>query len=251
MRAARPAPEPPWTRRDPGRRLGVLAHRGGTGPYPENSLDAFAEGLRQGADGVELDVRRTADGVLVVHHDAALADGRAIGELPADQLPWHIPTLAQALAACAGAGVDVEIKNSPLEPGHDPDEAVAAATAELAAGCVGATGGPAWVVISSFWPTTVAAVRAARPELAAGLLVHPALDVRNALEQAEDLGATTLLPFRSQVDRALVDEAHQRGLAVVAWTVNEEADLRDMLVAGADAVVTDQVARAVSVLGRP
>ena len=59
-----------WPRRGPADRVAVLAHRGGTGPWHENSLEAFTAALRFGADGVELDVRLSADGELVVHHDA-------------------------------------------------------------------------------------------------------------------------------------------------------------------------------------
>ena len=71
---------------------------------------------------MELDVRRTADGVLVVHHDAHLADGRAIVELAAADLPDAVPTLAAALDACAGMGVNIEIKNNHPDPDLDPDE---------------------------------------------------------------------------------------------------------------------------------
>ena len=74
-------------------------------------------GLRRaadlGADSVELDARRTADGQLIVHHDAQLPDGRAIVDLAAADLPTSVPSLAEALDACAGMGVNIEIKNWP------------------------------------------------------------------------------------------------------------------------------------------
>lgn len=239
-----------WPLRRPDTPLCVLAHRGGNTFFPENSLAAFEAALTLGADGVELDVRRSADGVAVVHHDATLAGGTPLHTLPAAELPPGIPTLAEALAACAGAAVDVEIKGVPGDPGYDPEEVLAAEVAELVAATTGAPGGPAVTLVSSFWPATLGAVLAARPGLATGLLVHPALDPLAALDQATDLGCTTLLPFRSQVDEALVGAAHDRGLAVVGWTVNEPADLAAAARAGVDAVVTDEVAAALEVLGR-
>ncbi|HLX89563.1 MAG TPA: glycerophosphodiester phosphodiesterase [Acidimicrobiales bacterium] len=240
----------PWPRRGPGDPPGVLAHRGGRGPHPENSLAAFADGLRAGADGVELDVRLTADAVAVVHHDPDLPDGRAVAGLDAADLPAEVPTLVAALVACAGKVVDVEIKMSPAEATPDPDHGVARATAELVSASLARPDAPAATLVSSFWPDALATVRAAVPGLATGLLVHPALDAVAALEQAQALGCTTLLPFHGQLTETLVAEAHGRGLTVVTWTVNEPDDLRRAAAVGADAVVTDDVAQALEVLRR-
>lgn len=239
-----------WPGRSPGAPIGVLAHRGGAGVHPENSLAAFADALRLGADGVELDVRRSADGAAVVHHDAVLADGRPLAEVVAADLPGHVATLEAALATCAGAMVDVEIKNSPADPGYEPDQEVSVQSANLVAAALGRPGAPAGVLVSSFFAPALSAVRDVRPELATGLLVHPAFDAGAGLDQAAELGCTAVLPFVGQVTADLVSEAHRRALAVVVWTVNEEADLRAVQSAGADAVVTDRVARALVVLGR-
>ena len=107
----------------------VFAHRGCTDGFTENTLDAFAEARRLGADGVELDVRLTADGALAVHHDAEIPGLGAIAELGVADLPAHVPLLADVLAVCEGMVVNVEIKNAPQDPGWDPGEAVAALTA--------------------------------------------------------------------------------------------------------------------------
>jgi glycerophosphoryl diester phosphodiesterase len=77
----------------------IIAHRGASRAERENTLAAFARAGGLGADGVELDVRRTADDRLVVHHDPRLADGRVIVDTPARDLPGHIPSLEAALAA--------------------------------------------------------------------------------------------------------------------------------------------------------
>ena len=100
----------------------VIAHRGASRAERENTIAAFVRAVEMGADGIELDVRRTADDVLVVHHDAMLGDGRIVRQVPAGELPDHVPTLSAALDACAGAFVNVEIKNDPSEPDFDPTE---------------------------------------------------------------------------------------------------------------------------------
>jgi glycerophosphoryl diester phosphodiesterase len=107
----------------------VFAHRGCTEGFTENTIEAFAEARRLGADGVELDVRLTADGALAIHHDAEIPGIGTIDQLAVADLPAHVPLLADALAACEGMLVNVEIKNAPQDPGWDPDEAVAALTA--------------------------------------------------------------------------------------------------------------------------
>ena len=103
----------------------VLAHRGASNASRENTIDAFRLAGELGCDAVELDVRRTSDGQLIVHHDARLADGRAIVELSAADLPAHIPDLQAALDACSGMWVNVEIKNHPQDPDFDLTDSIA------------------------------------------------------------------------------------------------------------------------------
>ncbi len=257
-------PASQWPLRSSSTPVGVLAHRGrtdgapsgrgepaeGSGAPRDNTLGSFAGALAAGADGVELDVRRTADGVAVVHHDAEVPGVGPLGRLARADLPRWVPTLEEALAACAGAAVDLEVKSSPAEAGHDPSETLAAEVAELVAGCLGSGRGPALALVSSFWPGVLAAVHATRPELATGLLLFPGSDAAAALDGLEPLGARVLLPFRDQVTAAVVARAHRRGLAVVPWAVDEEAELRAAADQGVDAVVTDHVQRALRALGR-
>ena len=103
----------------------VIAHRGASRAERENTIAAFRRAVEMGADGIELDVRRSADDRLVVHHDAALADGRLIRHTGSADLPDHIPSLAAALDACEGAFVNVEIKNDPSDPDFDPSRRAA------------------------------------------------------------------------------------------------------------------------------
>ena len=80
----------------------VIGHKGAAGLAPENSLEAFRMAREVGADGVELDVRRTADGALAVHHDPTLGDGRRLMDVATGELPAGIATLPPVLDACAG-----------------------------------------------------------------------------------------------------------------------------------------------------
>src|SRR5437763_7557885 len=104
----------------------ILGHRGAPRSARENTIEAFVEARRLGADGVELDVRRSRDGALVVHHDPVIPGGGAIADLRVAELPPYVPFLAAALEACAGLLVNVEIKNAPHEPGFDGEGILAA-----------------------------------------------------------------------------------------------------------------------------
>ncbi|MGH2474893.1 MAG: glycerophosphodiester phosphodiesterase, partial [Candidatus Limnocylindrales bacterium] len=80
----------------------VIGHKGAAGLAPENSVAAFRAAWEVGADGVELDVRRLADGALAVHHDPTLDDGRRLLDLAVRELPDGIATLPPVLDACVG-----------------------------------------------------------------------------------------------------------------------------------------------------
>ena len=113
----------------------VLGHRGASHARPENTLAAFAKARELGADGVELDARRTADGRLVVHHDPVVEGFGLIVEHGFTALRAahpEIPTLVEALDECAGMIVNVEIKCLPWEPDADtPDHFVVRAVVDL------------------------------------------------------------------------------------------------------------------------
>ncbi|HEX2698704.1 MAG TPA: glycerophosphodiester phosphodiesterase [Acidimicrobiales bacterium] len=224
----------------------VWAHRGWAARVRENTLDAFRAARTSGADGVELDVRTTVDGVLVVHHDPALEDGRAIAETPAAELPEWLPTLEAALAACDGLTVDIEVKNLPIEIGYDPDEGTAIATARMAA----ALGGAGRLVISAFAMAAIDAARATAPHITTGWLTLAAYDQLEALELAAARGHRALHPRHEAVTPELVMAAHLRGLAVHAWTTDDGGEVRRLSDAGVDAVMTNRPDIALAALGR-
>jgi glycerophosphoryl diester phosphodiesterase len=223
----------------------VFAHRGCTDGFTENTIDAFAEARRLGADGVELDVRLTADGGLAVHHDAEIAGVGVVADLVVAELPSHVPLLADVLAVCEGMVVNVEIKNAPQDPGWDPGEAVAV----LTAAAVEEAGWTNRVLVSSFQMATLRAVLAADGRLAVGALWVFAAEVEAALAEVAAAGFGAVHPFFGSVDEELVDRAHAMGLAVNVWTVNAPEDLRAMVDVGVDTVITDRLGDALAAAG--
>ena len=160
----------------------VYAHRGSTGPARENTIDAFTTARRRLADGVELDVRRCADGTLVVHHDAVVPGTGPVDSLTRAELPKWVPSLHDALASCADLLVNVEVKSDTEGPGHDPGERCAVAAARMCAD--GGPGfGPATIVMSSFSLAALVAAQGEAPELQLGWLCGgaAAVDLRARL----------------------------------------------------------------------
>jgi len=220
----------------------VIAHRGASAAHPENTLDAFRGAARLGADAVELDVRRTADGAAVVCHNAFIAGVGAIVEHSEASLrrraPW-VPTLSEALAACAGMWVDIEVKNSPADPDWDPDDALVAAVLDEVAARPGGA-----VLLTSFNPLTVARARSLAPDLPSGLLVDEGVAPFPALEEAKRAGHTALLPHAASLtgDAAfdLAEAAHRAGMLLVAWTIDDPEEGRRLEAAGVDGIITNR-----------
>jgi glycerophosphoryl diester phosphodiesterase len=222
----------------------VFAHRGRTEGCTENTLEAFAEAKRLGADGVELDVRLTADGALAVHHDPLVEGVGPVAELTVPDLPRHVPLLVDALAVCEGMAVNVEIKNDPAQPGHDPRQTVAA----LTAAAIAEAGWTDRVIVSSFQPDTLRAVQAADGRLALGVLWPLLADIEAGLALAVEEGWSAVHPFVTQASPELVERAQAAGLAINVWTVNARPDLVTLVDLGVDGLITDQLVEALSVV---
>ncbi|HEX5473399.1 MAG TPA: glycerophosphodiester phosphodiesterase [Vicinamibacterales bacterium] len=249
----------------------VFAHRGGSALRPENTLAAFDHGLALGADGLELDVHLSRDGIVVVHHDAMLdrtTDGHGpLAALTADELarldtgfhftpasrrgtfPFRgqgigVPALRDVLRRYAQAWFIIELKqNDPALARRTVDELRAAGAVERAA-------------VGSFGTRVLRAVRASEPRLVTGAsreetrwalyaswcrwrVRHPPYD---AFQVPERAGGTRVVSER------FVDYAHRNGVAVQVWTVDEEADMRRLLEWGVDAIISDRPDVAVRVV---
>lgn len=229
-------------------RVQVVAHRGASRAERENTVLAFATAARMGADAVELDVRRTADGELVVHHDPHLGDGRAIVDVAAAELPAHVPTLTAALDASAGMWVNVEIKNDPTEPDFDATDSVADATMALLI----ARDEPERWLISSFRIETVdrcqAIARAAGVAIRTAWLTAVVPD--DVVEILTSRGHVALHPWVELLGRHVIERCHAAGIVVTTWTCDDPERMAELVEWGIDGICTNVPDVALTVLGR-
>jgi glycerophosphoryl diester phosphodiesterase len=219
----------------------VFAHRGGSALAPENTIASFDNGIALGADGLELDVHLSRDGVVVVHHDRTLdrttslvgpIAARSAGELAAA----GVPSLADIVARYRDVRIIIELKVNRPELARAVVDVVRAADA-VSRVCLGSFG--------------LAVLREARR-------LEPALATSGAREEVrwalyrswcrwpvarvayqgyqipEWSGATRVVSPR------FVADAHRAGLGVQVWTVDEQADARRLLSYGVDALITDR-----------
>jgi glycerophosphoryl diester phosphodiesterase len=231
----------------------VLAHRGARRAAPENTLVAFAAARAQGADGVELDARRTRDDALVVHHDPGPPGEATLATLELGDVrrAWpSIPTLDEALDECRGLLVNIEIKNLPWDPDFDPDERVT----DLVVARLTARGGADRVLISSFNLPTIDRVHAHDAALSTALLFVAGADPRQMVDLVIEHGHRAIHPDLRTLEgpnaAELVDVAHRRGLAVNVWTVNDPADVVRVAALGVDGLVSDVPDVALAALAR-
>ncbi len=219
----------------------VLAHTGSCRRAPGNSLEAFTLAREDGADGVELDVRRTADGVLVVHHDPE-ADG--VGLLASRDFADvraaapRIPSLSEALDVLVGMIVNIEVKCLPWEPDADDERTVAAAVTAA----VAERGLHEDVIISSFDLDAVDFVRSLDGRAVTGWLTM-GQDPRVTLPIARARGHEWLHPdngvLTAEAAPDAVRLAAEHGVKLDVWTVNDEDHIRALARAGVHALITD------------
>jgi glycerophosphoryl diester phosphodiesterase len=247
----------------------VAAHRGGSLLWAENGLTAFRNALTLGADYLELDTHVTADGEVVVIHDptldrtttaqgaiaaARLADlGRARlktrdGRVTDDT----VPTLAQVLDTLtpSTAQLLLEIKTDGARKPYPDIERKSLALVE-------ARGLRDRVIVMAFEAPTLTRVRALDASIRMALLVSKTRVSRESaragdlVKWARDAGATHLGVEHPVATAELVKAAHEAGLKVAAWTANAEADIRRILDAGVDVVISDRPDLALTLVGRP
>lgn len=204
-----------------------IAHRGMPRLAAENTLPSFALALECGADGIELDVHATRDGVIVVHHDPALRSGTKIRETALADLLTEQPGLPTLAAVCelvnGRAELFVEIKGSAIE------QLVEAELANYA----GRT------AIHSFDHALIARLAGGGTRMRLGVLVESASE--DPLAVMRRTGARDLWPHHPLVSAALVENVHAVGGRVIPWTVNETADIARMRALQVDGICTDDV----------
>jgi glycerophosphoryl diester phosphodiesterase len=223
----------------------IIAHRGASHAEPENTVRAFRRAADIGADAVELDVRTTADGVLVVHHDAELADGRRIAALDGADLPAELPTLDEALDACRGMWVNIEIKNHPGDADFDAASKIADATvAALHARPAGER-----FLLSCFHLDTIDRCRELAPDIPTAFLCAIVPDGVAGLLAGR--GHQAFHPWEPTITSALIDECHAAGLDVNAWTCDDAERMAELIRWGIDGICTNDPDVALAVRANP
>ena len=219
----------------------VFAHRGGSALAPENTIAAFDNGLALGADGLELDVHLSRDGVVVVHHDRALdrtttLRGPIVARTADELARAGVPTLADVLGRYRDPRVIIELKVNHPELAHAVVDVVRRADAVER------------VCLGSFGLRVLRAARAIEPAIASSGARE---EVRWALYRSWCRWPVRQVAYQGYqvpewsgstrvVSPRFVADAHAAGLGVQVWTVDDEADARRLLACGVDALITDR-----------
>jgi len=212
-----------------------IGHRGARAYEPENTLRSFKKALELDVDAVELDVRRTKDGEIVVIHDAevdrttngrGLVSGLTLEEIKelVTEKGEKIPTLEEALDFLdKRVRILIELKEMGLE------ERVLSLVHERGLGKN--------VIIVSFLEEALRKVRELNDEVETGLIY-----VRhgNPIKAALELKANYLLPLYRFTHTANVQKAHENGLKVIVWTINKQEEVSEYMKKGVDGIASDR-----------
>jgi len=220
----------------------VIAHRGDSAHRPENTLVSFASALEVGAVLVELDVQLTADGRVVVLHDATLertTTGRGdvrrmtLAEIRAFSAGYpdrfgsaypgeRVPALSEALALLRGrARVLVEIKAESVT--DDAEAGIEARTVEE----IRRAGMADSVALISFDHRAILRLASLAPEMTRGRLFGRT-SADEVLAAARDAACELVMPHKGQLSDALVDRVHAAGLKIATWVVDEPKELKQL-----------------------
>ncbi len=213
------------------RRPVIYGHQGWPARFPGNSLAGFFA-VAPHVDGVELDVRRSADGKLVCAHDpdlgGVLISAHTWAELAEVDLGGgHRPALLdEAIAALPGKPVQIEVKNDPSQPGFEPDHRLALEAAERAR--------PGDVVTSFNW-ASVGRVRSSFEDVRTGIVLTRHHDLIDSYRHCLDAGHDTLVANHAGVHQVIEDYE----VDVFVWTVNEVAEAERLVSLGVSGIITD------------
>jgi glycerophosphoryl diester phosphodiesterase len=209
----------------------LLGHRGARAvrQIPENTLASFELCLQHGCDGFEFDVRRSADGVAVICHDATVG-GMEIENTASRTLP--LPTLEDVLRQFAHrAFLDIELKVAGLEPQtvaelrkHPPQKGY---------------------VVSAFLSEVLTAIHDVDSAIPLGFLCETKGRLRGWRETASEW----VVPQFALADRELVELVHGAAKKIMVWTVNSAELIREFAAWGVDAIITDKTKRIAEIVG--
>lgn len=245
-----------------------VAHRGGAALQPENTLAAFENAIRIGADMVECDIHLSKDGEVVVMHDPDVSrttDGAGqIGNLTLAEIkklnaaakfsggkipPQAVPTLAELLDMVKGkVGIQIEIKTA---AGGARYPGIEKKMIDL----INARAMVDQVLVISFDFPILREVKAMDRRFKTGALVQAnwfssRRDPQAAVEEiVQTTGADYFLPTAGSVTESLVQATHARGLKFGTWTVNTPGDMRRLAGWGVDAITSDNPEELVRQLG--
>lgn len=214
----------------------IVGHRGVAG-LPENTVASFERAIEMGVDAIELDVRRSGDDKLVVVHDSVVGD-HAVQSTPYETFRlapegFEIPLLEEVLERIGKRiFLDIEFKHAGFE----------AQAVEL----IKKYTDPAQVMVSAFDTKTLETVDDLFPELQVGYIYNRTQDE----ESRHNCPVDVVIPQFRLASRQLIEEVHEEGLKVWAWTVNEEAEIQRLLALGVDGLITDYPERVAKALGR-
>jgi glycerophosphoryl diester phosphodiesterase len=212
-----------------------IGHRGARAYEPENTLSSFRRALELGVDAVELDVRKTFDNKLVVIHNANVnktTNGSGeVNELTLEEIKGfviekneHVPTLEEVLDTVANrVKILVELK----ETGTEEQVINLIRRKQLAEN----------VILLSFHEDILRKVRELSDELKTGLIY---VRHKNPIQAALDLNAQYLLPLYRFTHSANVKKAHEAGLKVIVWTINNKEEVQEYKKKGVDGIASDK-----------
>jgi glycerophosphoryl diester phosphodiesterase len=239
-------------------RLSLQAHRGAAGLAPENTLAAFRTAIELGVDAAELDLQATKDGVVVVIHDDTVdrtTDGRGrIGDLTLAEIKRldagvkfgaafqgeRVPTLRELIDLVKAGGnqrfrLNLEIKFVEGREGQPAD------LEERVLAVLGETGFLDRVITQSFHHAAAAKMKRLAPSIPAGLLVGQRRQPPDPVAAVRRHGVDYYAPHYSLVTPDLLRSLHQAGIPVVAWTVNDAADMRRLITSGLGTLAGDGI----------
>ncbi len=225
----------------------IWAHRGASAYATENTMSAFELAVAQKADGIELDVQMTKDGVVVVHHDETVdriwIGAGAIKHHTYEQLKAldaktdrlnqrvYIPTLLEVLTFCASVPIEVniELKNS-VEQYAGMEEKVL----EL----VKATNMVDKVLYSSFNHASMVRIKALDASARTGLLYSGIL--ADPWIYAKHIGAFAIHPSQNSLSIGnLTRDCHDSGVIINVWTIDDPKVMRFCFEQGVDGIITN------------